>query len=72
MTSWLLKMLKETNPIQVAKYAKPNKIDAKPAFDWWVPMVLYQKTQIIAGTVSRHQCSRYKFGIHLPTSIVDA
>jgi len=33
-TSWLpLKTLKETNPIQVADYAKANKIDMEPAFD---------------------------------------
>jgi len=68
----LLKTLKETNPIQVAKYAKANKIDSEPAFDLWVPTVLHQKTHIIAGTVSRHQWAGYKFGIHLPTSVADA
>jgi len=32
--SWLpLKMLKETNPIQVADYAKANQIEMEPAFD---------------------------------------
>ena len=52
-TSWLpLKTLKETNPVQVAEYAKANKIDAEPAFDWWVPVVLRRKTRIIAGAVS--------------------
>jgi hypothetical protein len=36
-TSWLpLKQLKETNPVEVAEYAKANKIDNEPAFDWWV------------------------------------
>ncbi len=41
LTSWLpLKMLKETNPIQVADYAKANWIEMEPAFDWWVPTVL--------------------------------
>jgi len=40
-TSWLpLKTLKETNPVQVAEYAKGNRIDAEPVFDWWVPTVL--------------------------------
>jgi len=72
-TSWLpLKTLKETNPVQVAEYAKANKIDAEPAFDWWVPVVLRRKTRIIAGAVSRHQRAGYKFGIRLPTSVADA
>jgi len=49
-TSWLpLKTLKETNPIQVAEYAKANKIDSEPAFDWWVPVVMRQKTRLIAS-----------------------
>jgi len=72
-TSWLpLKMLKETNPVQVAKYTQANKIDAEPAFDWWVPIVLKWKSQIIAGVISQHQRAGYKFGIQLPTSMADA
>jgi len=44
-TSWLpLKTLKETNPVQFAEYACANKIDAEPAFDWWVPVVLRCKS----------------------------
>ncbi len=63
-TSWLLlKALKETNPVHVAEYARANKIDAEPAFDWWVPVVLRRKSQIIRGAINRHQRAGYKFGI---------
>jgi len=72
-TSWLpLKTLKETNPIQVADYAKANKIDMEPAFDWWVPTVLRRRNRIIKRAVSRHQRIGYKFGIPLPSSVADA
>jgi len=72
-TSWLsLKTLKETNPVQVAEFAQANKINAEPAFDWWVPVVLKRKSRIIAGAISRHQRVGYKFRIRLPTSVADA
>jgi len=67
-----LKLNGKMVPHQVAEYAKANKIDAEPAFDWWVPVVLRRKTRIIAGAVSRHQRAGYKFGIRLPTSVADA
>jgi hypothetical protein len=31
-----LKDLKESNPVEVAKYAVTNKIDDEPALAWWV------------------------------------
>jgi len=64
ITSWLpLKTLKETNPIQVTEYTKANKIDSEPAFDWWVPVVMHQKTWLIASAMSQHQHADYKFEI---------
>jgi hypothetical protein len=72
-TSWLpLKTLKETNPIRVADYAKANRIDTEPAFEWWVPTVLRRRKRIIKGAVNRHQRAGYKFGIALPHNIADA
>jgi hypothetical protein len=38
---WIdLKLLKESNPVQVAKYATSHNIDEEPTFAWWVPYVL--------------------------------
>jgi len=40
-TSWTnLADLKESHPIEVAKYAKIIGIDHEPAFNWWVPHIL--------------------------------
>jgi hypothetical protein len=63
--SWLLlKTLKETNPIQVAKYAQGNQIDTKPAFDWWVPTISWHCTQIIkkGGQRRMHHCTDLNLG----------
>jgi len=55
LTSWLpLKRLKETNPIQVADYAKANRIEMDPAFDWWVPIILRQWNHTIKHAVNHH------------------
>ena len=36
---WMsLKILKESNPVQVAEYAVARNIDDEPAFAWWVTM----------------------------------
>ncbi len=39
--------LKESHPIETAKYAKIIGIDHEPAFNWWVPHVLKKRNQII-------------------------
>ncbi len=47
-TSWEpLRNLKQSNPIEVAEYAKANKIDEEVAFAWWVPFTLRQRHRII-------------------------
>jgi len=72
-SSWLpLKMLKETNPVQVADYAHGNKIDMEPAFDRWVPMVLQLCNWTTKHAVNWHHCIGYKYGIPLPSSVADA
>jgi hypothetical protein len=67
-----LKLLKESSPVEVAQYAKANQIDAEPAFDWWVDIVLKRAKRIIKGAQSRHQRVGYKFGIELPQNGVIA
>ena len=38
---WIdLKLLKESNPVQVAEYAVSHDINDEPAFGWWVPYTL--------------------------------
>ena len=39
--SWVpLKDLKESHPVELAKFAKARAIQDEPAFAWWVPYTL--------------------------------
>jgi hypothetical protein len=67
-----LKLLKESNPIQVAEYATSRNIAEEPAFAWWVPYVL-RKRDAIVKAVNSHVCrTSHKNGIELPTSVKHA
>ncbi len=75
-TSWeKLADLKESHPIETAKYAKILCIDHEPAFNWWVPHVLWKRDCIIS--LVRKRNPRYlkwahKFGIELPKTVNEA
>jgi hypothetical protein len=67
--------LKESHPIETAKYAKILSIDHEPAFNWWVPHVLRKRDRIIS--LVRKRNPRYlkrthKFGIELPKTVKEA
>ena len=67
-----LKILKETNPIEVAEFAKSREIDHQPAFSWWVPFTLRKRDRIIAAVNSRVRRTTHKYGIDVPMSIAHA
>jgi hypothetical protein len=47
-TAWLpLKDVKESNPIELAEYAILNRIDDKPAFKWWVSLVIRKRNRMV-------------------------
>jgi Reverse transcriptase (RNA-dependent DNA polymerase) len=73
-TSWLpLKELKETNIVEVARYAVDNQIETEPAFDWWVRHILKKQKRLIKKTsTSRHRRHGYKFGIRIPETVDEA
>ena len=48
-----LKLLKETNPIEVAEYVTAQGIESELAFDWWVPYTLRKRDQVVAAVNSR-------------------
>ena len=51
--TWVpLKDIKESNPVDVAEYAKASDIDDEAAFAWWVPYTL-RKRDIIISSVKR-------------------
>lgn len=72
-TTWMtLKDLKETNPVEVAEYARDNRIIDEPAFTWWAPYVLRKKQRLIKLTKKRHVRKGFKFGIQLPHTVDEA
>jgi hypothetical protein len=67
---WIeLKILKESNHVQVAEYAMACSIWEESAFAWWVPYVL-RKWDVIVSAVNSRVCkTRHKYGIELPSSM---
>jgi hypothetical protein len=57
-----LKDAKEAFPVQVAEYSDQVRIQGKPAFAWWVPLVLKKRAQIIAKVTSKYWQRTHKFG----------
>ena len=53
-SSWAsLKVLKESNPIEVAEYVTACGIADEPAFTWWVPFTLKKRDRIVAAVNTR-------------------
>jgi hypothetical protein len=72
-TTWFpLRDLKDSNPIEVAKYAIANKLLHEPAFAWWVPDVLQKRDCIISAVKTRYLKRTHKFGICMPKSVKQA
>ena len=72
-TSWVtLKELKETNAVELAQYAKDNRLIEEPAFDWWAPHVLKKMIRLIKMSKARQVRKGFKFGIRIPTSVAEA
>ena len=54
-SSWiLLKYLKASNPVELAKYAAGNLLDVEPAFKWWVREVLRRGNRILAKVKAKY------------------
>jgi hypothetical protein len=72
-TSWLpLKELKKSNAVEVAEYAIANRIEAEPAFDWWVRDTIKRKSRLIKMSQSHRKRTGYKFGLRIPDSVEEA
>ena len=70
---WIgLKDLKESNPVEVAEYAKANGIDDEPAFKWWVPYTLRKRDRIISAVNQRVKKVTHKYGVRVPKSVEEA
>ena len=52
--SWIpLKDMKESNPIEVAEFARARGISDEPAFAWWVPYTLRKRDTILSAVKAR-------------------
>ncbi|KAL7557773.1 hypothetical protein ACA910_020290 [Epithemia clementina (nom. ined.)] len=72
-TTWLqLKDVKESNPVEAAKYAFAAGLAQEPAFAWWVPHVLKKRDRILKKVKSRYWKRSHKYGIELPHSVEEA
>jgi hypothetical protein len=67
-----LKDMKESLPLEMAEYAIMQGIDHEPAFNWWVPQVLWLCKRIIF-LVKKQKMSylkkTMKFGMKVPFSV---
>ena len=67
---WIeLKILKESTPVQVAKYATARNIGEEPAFAWWVSYVLRKRDVIILAVNSQVRKTSHIYGIEVPSSV---
>ena len=72
-TSWhSLSDIKNSFPVQLAKYAKRNGLDQEPAFKWWVQHTIKKEKRIIKAIKSRYSQRTHKFGIYVPRSVQEA
>eukprot|EP00804_Cyclotella_cryptica_P001262 CCRYP_012757-RA/>CCRYP_012757-RA protein AED:0.45 eAED:0.45 QI:0/-1/0/1/-1/1/1/0/166 len=75
-TSWQkLLDLKESHPLQVAKFAFAVQIADEPAFNWWVSWVLKKRDRIISldkCRSARYYNRTHKYGIEIPKSVEEA
>ena len=72
-SSWVpLKVLKESNPVEVAEYVTALGLADEPAFAWWVPYTLKKRDRIIASVQTRVKKRERKYGIQIPRTIKEA
>jgi len=72
-TSWHpLSDVKNSFQVQLARYAKANKLEREPAFSWWVNQTLKKEMRLIKSMKMRYSKQSHKFGIYVPTSVEEA
>lgn len=67
-----LSIMKNSNPIEVAKYAESRSIASEPGFAWWVPYTLRRRDRLISGVKSRIRKTTHKYSVALPRTVTEA
>lgn len=63
-STWVpLRVIKESNPIEMAEYAMSRDIDKEPAFAWWVKYTLKKGNRIIKQVTHRSIRKNMKFEV---------
>jgi hypothetical protein len=71
--SWTpLKDLKESHPIETAKFAKAPGTADEPAFAWWAPHTLQKRDVTLSKIKARIRKTTHKCGIEMPSSLEHA
>jgi hypothetical protein len=66
-TSWeRLTNIKESNPVEVDRYAVAKSLLDAPAFVCWDPHFLTKRSKIIAAVTKHYHKSTNRFGIEVP------
>ena len=69
-SSWVsLKVLKESNPVDVAEYVTTLGLANEPSFSWWLPYTLKNRDRIISLVNILVRKCNHKFRIHKPNNI---
>ena len=67
--------LKESHPVQTAKFAVAQRTDHEPAFNWWMKHVLKKRDRIMVRFrkwQTRYLKKSHKFGIEFPKTVEQA
>ena len=73
MTEWVeLKDMKDSYPIEMAKFAVASQIPDEPAFAWWVPYTMKKRNRIISKIESKYWQKTHQYGVHMPKSVKEA
>jgi hypothetical protein len=69
-SSWLpLADLRESNPVEVAKYAISRYLDKEPVFRWWVRKTLHKRDRWVCKFKATYWKHTHKYGVKLPKSV---
>ena len=70
---WMpLKLLKESNPLEVEDFATVTGVPEEPALCWCIPYTLRRRDRIIATVNKSIKKVSHKYGIEVTTSIEHA
>ncbi len=66
-TQWVdLKVLKESNPVQVGEYVISRGIQNEPAFAWLVPYAMRKRDVIVSAVKSQIKKTTHNYGVEMP------